>query len=107
MLFRSLFEAIKIADENYSTRISTGILNDIINDAVVHNSPPTDKGQRLKIFYASQVSVRPPKFVIFVNKVELMHFSYLRYLENQIRKNFSFTSSPIVFELRARGEENV
>ena len=83
------------------------ILNDIINDAVVHNSPPTDKGQRLKIFYASQVSVRPPKFVIFVNKVELMHFSYLRYLENQIRKNFSFTSSPIVFELRARGEENV
>ena len=102
-----LFEAIKIADENYSTRISTGILNDIINDAVVHNSPPTDKGQRLKIFYASQVSVRPPKFVIFVNKVELMHFSYLRYLENQIRKNFSFTSSPIVFELRARGEENV
>ena len=102
-----LFEAIKIADENYSTRISTGILNDIINDAVVHNSPPTDKGQRLKIFYASQVSVKPPKFVIFVNKVELMHFSYLRYLENQIRKNFSITSSPIVFELRARGEENV
>lgn len=102
-----LFEAIKIADENYSTRISTGILNDIINDAVFHNSPPTDKGQRLKIFYTSQVSSRPPKFLIFVNKVELMHFSYLRYLENQIRKNYPFTSSPIVFELRARGEQNV
>ena len=102
-----LFEAIKIADENYSTRISTGILNDIVNDAVIHNSPPTDKGQRLKIFYISQVSVRPPKFLLFVNKVELMHFSYLRYLENQIRKNFAFTSSPIVFELRARGENDV
>lgn len=102
-----LFEAIEIADENYSLRISTGILNDIVNDAIVHNAPPTDKGQRLKIFYISQVSTRPAKFLIFVNKIELMHFSYLRYIENQIRKNFSFTSAPIVFELRQRGEDNV
>lgn len=102
-----LFEAIEIADENYSLRISTGILNDIINEAIVHNAPPTDKGQRLKIFYTSQVSTRPAKFLIFVNKIELMHFSYLRYIENQIRKNFSFISVPIVFELRQRGEENV
>ena len=102
-----LFEAIEIADENYSLRISTGILNDIINEAIVHNAPPTDKGQRLKIFYTSQVSTRPAKFLIFVNKIELMHFSYLRHIENQIRKNFSFISVPIVFELRQRGEENV
>jgi len=102
-----LFEAIEIADENYSLRIPTGILNDIINEAIVHNAPPTDKGQRLKIFYTSQVSTRPAKFLIFVNKIELMHFSYLRYIENQIRKNFSFISVPIVFELRQRGEENV
>lgn len=102
-----LFEAIEIADENYSLRISTGILNDIINEAIVHNAPPTDKGQRLKIFYTSQVSTRPAKFLIFINKIELMHFSYLRYIENQIRKNFSFISVPIVFELRQRGEENV
>ncbi|WP_099203287.1 ribosome biogenesis GTPase Der [Miniphocaeibacter massiliensis] len=99
-----LFEMIQAVNNNYSMRVSTGILNDIINDAVLHNPPPTDKGVRLKIFYMTQVSTRPPKFLIYVNKSELMHFSYQRYIENQIRENFSFSGVPLVFELRERGE---
>ena len=80
------------------------LLNDIIRDAILHNPPPTDKGERLKIFYITQVSVRPPKFLIYINKTSLMHFSYHRYIENQIRENFQFTGVPLVFELRERGE---
>ena len=99
-----LLELINIVNNNYSLRISTGVLNDIINEAVLMNQPPSDKGKRLKIYYGTQVSVRPPKFVIFVNDKELMHFSYERYLENQIRNHFGFSGVPILFEFRQKGE---
>lgn len=99
-----LFELINMVNNNYSLRISTGVLNDIINEAVLLNQPPSDKGKRLKIYYGTQVSVRPPKFLIFINKKELMHFSYERYLENQIRQYFGFEGVPIQLEMRERGE---
>ena len=99
-----LFELLKIVNNNYSLRISTGVLNDIINEAVILNQPPSDKGNRLKIFYGTQVATRPPKFVIFINKKKLMHFSYERYLENQIRQYFGFDGVPIILEFRERGE---
>ena len=99
-----LLELINIVNNNYSLRISTGVLNDIINEAVLMNQPPSDKGKRLKIYYGTQVSVRPPKFVIFVNDKEFMHFSYERYLENQIRNHFGFSGVPILFEFRQKGE---
>ncbi|MGH1681262.1 ribosome biogenesis GTPase Der [Enterococcus gallinarum] len=80
---------------NQNMRIPSALLNDVIMDAVAINPTPTDKGKRLKIFYATQVAVKPPTFVIFVNKEELMHFSYARFLENQIRKAFTFEGTPI------------
>ena len=85
-------------------RISTGVLNDVINEAVLMNQPRSVKGKRLKILYVSQVSVCPPKFVIFVNNKDLMHFSYVRYLENKIRENFLFKGTPIIFTLKNRGD---
>lgn len=99
-----LFEMLEVVNNNHNLRISTGILNDIINEAILMNQPPSDKGMRLKIYYGTQVSVRPPKFVIFVNKKKLVHFSYERYLENQIRENFGFTGTPIRFEFKEKGE---
>lgn len=83
-------------------RVSTGALNDVISEAVMMHQVPTDKGKALKIFYATQVSVKPPRFILFINSVELAHFSYIRYIENQIRANFSFDGTPIVIELRER-----
>lgn len=100
-----LLELINLTNNNYNLRISTGILNDILNQAILMNQPPSDKGKRTKIFYGTQVSVRPPKFVLFVKNKELMHFSYERYLENQIRSHFGFDGTPIYFELRERREE--
>ena len=97
-----LLEMINIVNNNYNLRISTGVLNDIINEAVLLNQPPSDKGKRLKIFYVTQVTVKPPKFLVFINDKELMHFSYQRYLENQIRKHFGFTGVPIQFEFREK-----
>lgn len=79
---------IKQISESQNTRIPSAVLNDVIMDAIAINPTPTDKGKRLKIFYATQVATKPPTFVIFVNEEELMHFSYLRFLENQIRKAF-------------------
>lgn len=99
-----LLELINIVNNNYNLRISTGVLNDIINEAVLMNQPPSDKGKRSKIYYGTQVSVRPPKFLVFVNNKELMHFSYVRYLENQIRDHFGFSGVPIEFEFREKGE---
>lgn len=99
-----LLELINIVNNNYNLRISTGVLNDIINKAVLMNQPPSDKGKRAKIYYATQVSVRPPKFVIFVNDIGLMHFSYTRYLENQIRNHFGFNGVPIQIEYKERGK---
>lgn len=99
-----LLELLNVVNNNHNLRISTGVLNDILNQAVLMNQPPSDKGKRAKVYYGTQVSVRPPKFVIFVNNKELMHFSYVRYLENQIRNHFGFSGVPIQFDLREKGE---
>lgn len=93
---------LKTISENQCRRISSSVLNDVIIDAVATNPTPTDKGKRLKIFYGTQVAVKPPTFVIFVNEEELMHFSYLRFLENQIRKAFGFEGTPIHLMTRKR-----
>lgn len=101
-----LFETIDIVLENQALRIQTGILNEIISEAVVMQQPPSDKGRRLKIFYATEVSVKPPTFVIFVNSKELMHFSYVRYLENRLREAFGFRGTPMRFLIRERKEKD-
>ncbi len=88
-------EMIEDVSMNQNLRVSSAVLNDIIMDAVAINPTPTDKGKRLKIFYATQVAVKPPTFVVFVNEEELMHFSYERFLENQIRKAFTFEGTSI------------
>lgn len=98
-----LFDVINQVDENYSFRVRTGLLNSLLRDAMLINPPPTKKGQRLKIFYMSQVTTRPPKILIYVNDKELLHFSYVRFLENKIRENFNFEGVPIIFEARNRG----
>ncbi len=99
-----IFTLINMVNDNYNLRISTGVLNEIVSEAVFRTPPPTEKNQRLKIFYSTQAGVRPPKFILFVNKSELMHFSYKRYLENSIRQKYGFIGTPILFELRSRGE---
>jgi GTP-binding protein len=99
-----LYDMIKyVADQN-SMRISTGMLNDIINEATARVQPPSDKGKRLKIYYGTQASTRPPTFVIFVNDKKLAHFSYVRYLENCLREAFGFEGTPIRFIIREKGE---
>ena len=99
-----LFELIDVVVENHSRRIQTGVLNEIITEATALNQPPSDKGKRLKIFYTTQVAVKPPTFVVFVNDKDLMHFSYLRYLENKIREAFGFEGTPLKFFVRERKE---
>lgn len=100
-----LFETIDAVIENHSLRVATGVLNEIITEATAMKQPPSDKGKRLKIFYVTEVSVKPPTFVIFVNDKELMHFSYTRYLENQIRNTFGFRGTPLKFIVRERKSE--
>lgn len=97
-----ILDLVKIVSNNHAMRITTGLLNDIIGEAVLMNQPPSDKGKRLKIFYATQASSKPPKFVIFVNDKKIMHFSYQRYLENKIRESFGFEGTPIHFEIREK-----
>lgn len=97
-----LLDMIHVVNNNYSLRIQTGVLNDILNRAVLMNQPPSDKGKRGKLFYGSQVATRPPKIALFVNDKELFHFTYQRYLENQIRASYRFDGVPIVMELRNR-----
>lgn len=97
-----LYDLIDVVVENHSRRIQTGVLNEIVSEATALNQPPSDKGRRLKIFYTTQVAVKPPTFVIFVNDKELMHFSYLRYLENKIREAFGFEGTPLKFYVRER-----
>ncbi len=99
-----LFEMIKIVNEHNSMRISTGMLNDVLAYATTRVQPPSDKGKRLKIYYMTQPSTKPPTFVTFVNKSDLFHFSYQRYLENQIRNTFGLTGTPVKFIVRERGE---
>ena len=99
----NLLDMIEVVDNNYHTRISTGVLNNILQDAIMLNQPPQDKGKRLKIYYMSQVGTAPPKFMLSVNDRELMHFSYMRYLENNIRKNYNLIGVPFSFVLKERG----
>lgn len=100
-----LFEMIDMVMENQTLRIQTGVLNEIITEAVAMQQPPSDRGRRLKIFYVTQVSVKPPTFVVFVNDKELMHFSYTRYLENKIRDTFGFRGTSLKFIIRERKEQ--
>ena len=100
-----LFEFINYVNEQAALRISTGMLNDVLSEAITRVPPPTDRGRRLKIYYMTQVDVRPPTFVIFCNEAELFHFSYQRYLENQLREVFGFNGTPIRFIIRQKGDE--
>ena len=100
-----IFETIDAVIENNSMRVATGVLNEIVAEAVAMQQPPSDKGKRLRIYYVTQVSVKPPTFVIFVNDKELMHFSYTRYLENRIRETFGFRATALKFIIRERKEE--
>ncbi len=99
-----LFELINYVSNQNSTRISTGMLNDVLADATARVQPPSDKGKRLKIYYITQPSTKPPTFVCFVNNAELFHFSYQRYLENKIRETFGLEGTPVRFVIRERGE---
>ena len=100
-----LYDMIDIVIENQTLRIATGVLNEILMEAVALQQPPSDKGKRLRIYYMTQVSVKPPTFVAFVNDKELMHFSYQRYLENKIREAFCFSGTPLRFLVRERKEK--
>lgn len=100
-----LFEAIDMVIANQNMRVGTGVLNEIMAEAVALQQPPTDKGKRLKLFYITQVAVKPPTFVIFVNDKELMHFSYTRYIENKIRDTFGFRGTALKFIIRERKEK--
>jgi GTP-binding protein len=99
-----LFELIYTVYQNHALRVATGILNDVILEATAMHAPPTDKGRALRVYYATQVSVKPPTFVLFVNDTRLMHFSYTRYLENKIREAFGFDGTPIHFIIRDKKE---
>jgi len=92
--------------EQHAMRVQTHLLNDIVADAVAVNPPPTDKGKRLRINYATQVAVKPPTIVLFVNDPELMHFSYSRYLENKIREAFAFEGTPLRIIVRKKSDED-
>lgn len=100
-----LYEMIDMVVENQNMRVQTGVLNEILSEAVALQQPPSDKGRRLKIFYMTQVSVKPPTFVVFVNNKELMHFSYTRYIENKIREAFGFRGTSLRFLIRERSEK--
>ncbi len=100
-----IFDMVDVVLENNSMRIATGVLNEIMSEAVAMQQPPSDKGKRLKLYYITQVAVKPPTFVIFVNDKKLMHFSYTRYLENRIRDAFGFQGTSLRFFIRERKEK--
>lgn len=100
-----IYDMIDVVLANNSMRVATGVLNEIVFEAVAMHEPPSDKGRRLKIFYATQVAVKPPTFVIFVNDKKLMHFSYVRYLENRIRESFGFEGTSLKFIIRERNDD--
>ncbi len=100
----TLYEKIVEVNASNSTRVTTGMLNDVLNEAVTRVQPPTDKGRRLKIYYMTQVSIKPPTFVIFCNDAELFHYSYQRYIENQLRSVFGFDGTPIRLVIRERND---
>lgn len=100
-----LFELIDYVNDQASFRVQTGVLNDVLNDALAMVQPPSDKGKRLKIYYMTQTGVKPPSFVLFVNNAELMHYSYERYLKNTLRSNFGFEGTPIRFTIKEKGDK--
>ena len=100
-----LFDLIDMVRQNQTLRVATGVLNEIMTEAVAMQQPPSDKGKRLKLYYITQVAVKPPTFVVFVNDRELMHFSYTRYIENQIRNAFGFRGTSLKFIIRERKEK--
>lgn len=100
-----LLELIDYVNNQAALRVQTGVLNDVLNDAVAMVQPPSDKGKRLKIYYMTQTGVKPPTFVLFVNSAELMHYSYERYLKNTLRDNFGFEGSPIRFTIKEKGDK--
>ena len=100
-----LFDMIDAVIENCALRVQTGVLNEILTEAMAMKQPPSDKGKRLRIYYITQVSVKPPTFVMFINEKKLTHFSYTRYIENQIRTTFGFRGTPIHFIYRERKEK--
>ena len=99
-----LFEQINYVHNQSLLRITTGMLNDVLNDCTARVQPPSDKGRRLKIYYMTQTAVAPPTFVIFCNDAELFHFSYQRYIENQLREVFGFKGTPIRLVIRQKGD---
>ena len=101
----TVFEHIDMVYENATHRVSTGILNDVMIEALAHQPPPVDKGRALKVYYSTQVKVKPPTFALFVNDPQLMHFSYRRYLENQIRQAFGFKGTPLHFLVRMKSDK--
>ena len=100
-----LYDMIDAVSDNQNMRIGTGVLNEIITEATVMQQPPSDKGKMLRIFYATQAGVKPPTFVLFVNSKELFHFSYQRYIENQLRETFGFRGTPIKLVIRERKKD--
>ena len=102
-----LYELVNYVNGQSTTRISTGMLNDVLSDATTRVQPPTDKGKRLKIYYMTQTGIKPPTFVLFVNNKDLAHFSYIRFLENQIRNAFGLDGTPVRFIIRERGEKKL
>ena len=102
-----LFDLIDYVYQQSEFRVSTGMLNDLLNEATARVQPPSDKGKRLKIYYMTQISVAPPTFVCFCNKKDLFHFSYQRYIENQLRSTFGLEGTPIRFIIRERGEKRM
>ncbi|MEG2406767.1 MAG: ribosome biogenesis GTPase Der, partial [Clostridiales bacterium] len=101
-----VFEWIDYISQQQNLRISTSRLNEVLDEALHLNPPPTDKGKRLKLYYGTQVGIKPPKFAIYVNDPELVHFSYERYLTNQLRQNFGFEGCPLWFMVRQNNEKN-
>ena len=98
----AIYDEVELVSDSQNLRVQTGVLNEILNDAAIMQQPPSDKGKMLRIYYGTQTGVKPPTFVLFVNDKELMHFSYLRYLENQIRSSFGFVGTPLKFIIRER-----
>ena len=105
MNIHKLFDLIDMVIQNQNLRIATGVLNEIMAEAVALQQPPSDKGKRLKLYYMTQVAVKPPTFVIFVNDKELMHFSYTRYIENKVREAFGFKGTALKFIIRERKDK--
>ncbi|NLN63997.1 MAG: ribosome biogenesis GTPase Der [Clostridiaceae bacterium] len=101
-----LFDLVDFVFDQASFRVQTGMLNDVLNDATAMVQPPSDKGKRLKIYYMTQVGIKPPKFILFINNRELMHYSYERYIQNTLRSNFGFEGTPIQFIIRERGKDD-